>query len=182
MATNGSTMEALAVAAAVPAGPGPTNQDGARGGASNNNENDENDENTNVMRTTGGQQHSNDDDDDDNNNNVPMATSAVPVFPPRPDAFVTLLTTEDHLPGAQTMLYSLKVRSAFHFRCACPVVFAFVVACGGMAHARGISSFGIHFRPFQPLFVLVLINAVHQPTNQLTAPTPTPLPSNRSTV
>jgi hypothetical protein len=43
---------------------------------------------------------------------LPIAIAeAVPIFPPRPDAIVTLLTTDDFLPGAQTLLYSIKVRS-----------------------------------------------------------------------
>lgn len=36
--------------------------------------------------------------------------SAVPIFPPRPDAIATLVTTDDFLPGAQTLLYSVQVR------------------------------------------------------------------------
>lgn len=39
---------------------------------------------------------------------VPIA-EATPLFPPRPDAIVTMLTSDDFLPGAQTLLYSLKV-------------------------------------------------------------------------
>jgi hypothetical protein len=43
---------------------------------------------------------------------LPIAIAeAVPIFPPRPDAIVTLLTTDDFLSGAQTLLYSIKVRS-----------------------------------------------------------------------
>mmetsp|Transcript_12458 Transcript_12458/g.28842 ORF Transcript_12458/g.28842 Transcript_12458/m.28842 type:complete len:418 (+) Transcript_12458:57-1310(+) len=38
---------------------------------------------------------------------VPMA-DAIPLYPPRPDAFFTLLTSDDFLPGAQTLLYSVK--------------------------------------------------------------------------
>mmetsp|Transcript_10063 Transcript_10063/g.15519 ORF Transcript_10063/g.15519 Transcript_10063/m.15519 type:complete len:416 (+) Transcript_10063:108-1355(+) len=34
--------------------------------------------------------------------------SAVPIFPPRPDAIMTLLTSDDFLPGAQTLLYSVR--------------------------------------------------------------------------
>ena len=30
-------------------------------------------------------------------------------LPPRPTAIATLLTTDDFLPGAQTLLYSVKV-------------------------------------------------------------------------
>jgi hypothetical protein len=42
--------------------------------------------------------------------NVPIAIAeAVPIFPPRPDAYATLLTTDDFLPGAQTLLYSIQV-------------------------------------------------------------------------
>lgn len=39
---------------------------------------------------------------------VVQVTEAVPILPPRPDAIVTLLTTDDFLPGAQTLLYSVK--------------------------------------------------------------------------
>jgi len=39
---------------------------------------------------------------------VQMA-EAVAVLPPRPDAIMTLLTTDDFLPGAQTLFYSVKV-------------------------------------------------------------------------
>lgn len=49
------------------------------------------------------------DPDDGGVIDIPMA-QAVPLFPPRPDAYITLLTTDDHLPGAQTLLYSIKVR------------------------------------------------------------------------
>lgn len=43
---------------------------------------------------------------------LPIAIAeAVPIFPPRPDAIVTLLTTDDFVSGAQTLLYSIKVRS-----------------------------------------------------------------------
>uniref|UniRef100_A0A7S1GJD2 Hexosyltransferase n=1 Tax=Cyclophora tenuis TaxID=216820 RepID=A0A7S1GJD2_CYCTE len=38
---------------------------------------------------------------------VPSA-DVVPLYPPRPDAFVTLLTSGDHLAGAQTLFYSIK--------------------------------------------------------------------------
>eukprot|EP00545_Synedropsis_sp_CCMP1620_P007353 CAMPEP_0119003312 /NCGR_PEP_ID=MMETSP1176-20130426/490_1 /TAXON_ID=265551 /ORGANISM="Synedropsis recta cf, Strain CCMP1620" /LENGTH=417 /DNA_ID=CAMNT_0006954901 /DNA_START=18 /DNA_END=1271 /DNA_ORIENTATION=- len=38
---------------------------------------------------------------------VPIA-EATPLFPPRPDAIVTMLTSDDFLPGAQTLLYSIK--------------------------------------------------------------------------
>lgn len=50
--------------------------------------------------------------------NLPTATAtvddvqmaeAVALLPPRPDAIVTLLTSDNFLPGAQTLLYSLKV-------------------------------------------------------------------------
>jgi hypothetical protein len=34
----------------------------------------------------------------------------VAMFPPRPDAIMTLLHSDDDLPGTQTLLYSLKVR------------------------------------------------------------------------
>jgi hypothetical protein len=33
----------------------------------------------------------------------------VAMFPPRPDAIMTLLHSDDFLPGVQTLLYSLKV-------------------------------------------------------------------------
>lgn len=36
-------------------------------------------------------------------------TETVAVLPPRPDAIITMLTTDDFLPGAQTLLYSVKV-------------------------------------------------------------------------
>jgi hypothetical protein len=39
---------------------------------------------------------------------VPVA-QATPLFPPRPDAIATLITSDDFLPGAQTLLYSVKV-------------------------------------------------------------------------
>lgn len=39
-----------------------------------------------------------------------QVAEAVAVLPPRPDAIMTLLTTDDFLPGAQTLLYSVKVR------------------------------------------------------------------------
>ena len=39
-----------------------------------------------------------------------QVAEAVAVLPPRADAIVTLLTTDDFLPGAQTLLYSVKVR------------------------------------------------------------------------
>ena len=35
-------------------------------------------------------------------------------FPPRPDAVATLLHHDDFLPGAQTMLYSLRKKFSFH--------------------------------------------------------------------
>lgn len=40
---------------------------------------------------------------------------AVAMFPPRPDAVMTLLHSPEFLPGTQTLLYSLKVCA-----CACP--------------------------------------------------------------
>jgi len=41
---------------------------------------------------------------------VPIGLAdAAPIFPPRPNAFITLLTTGDFLAGAQTLLYSIKV-------------------------------------------------------------------------
>lgn len=39
---------------------------------------------------------------------IPLA-EATPLFPPRPDAIVTMLTSDEFLPGAQTLLYSAKV-------------------------------------------------------------------------
>ena len=33
---------------------------------------------------------------------------AVAMFPPRADAIVTLITSDDQLPGAQTLLYTVK--------------------------------------------------------------------------
>jgi glycogenin glucosyltransferase len=42
-----------------------------------------------------------------------QVTEAVAVLPPRPDAIVTMLTTDDFLPGAQTLMYSVKVHSIF---------------------------------------------------------------------
>ena len=44
---------------------------------------------------------------------IPLA-EATPLFPPRPDAIVTMLTSDGFLPGAQTLLYSAKV-SAYVF-------------------------------------------------------------------
>ena len=42
--------------------------------------------------------------------NLPIAIAeAIPILPPRPDAYATLLTTDDFLPGAQTLLYSIQV-------------------------------------------------------------------------
>jgi hypothetical protein len=40
------------------------------------------------------------------------AQVAIPILPPRPDAITTLLTSDDYLPGAQTLLYSIKVSAA----------------------------------------------------------------------
>ena len=45
---------------------------------------------------------------DDINDGIPLA-EAMPLFPPRPDAIVTMLTSDGFLPGAQTLLYSVKV-------------------------------------------------------------------------
>jgi len=40
---------------------------------------------------------------------VPIGLAdAAPIYPPRPNAFITLLTTGDFLAGAQTLLYSIK--------------------------------------------------------------------------
>jgi len=39
---------------------------------------------------------------------VVKVATAVPVFPPRPDAIVTLITSDDQLAGAQTLMYSIK--------------------------------------------------------------------------
>lgn len=41
---------------------------------------------------------------------VHVVAEAVAILPPRPDAIMTLLTTDSFLPGAQTLLYSVKVR------------------------------------------------------------------------
>jgi hypothetical protein len=38
----------------------------------------------------------------------------VVMFPPRPDAIMTLLHSDDFLPGIQTLLYSLKVSTAIY--------------------------------------------------------------------
>lgn len=38
-----------------------------------------------------------------------QVAEAVAVLPPRPDAIMTMLTTDAFLPGAQTLLYSVKV-------------------------------------------------------------------------
>ena len=42
-------------------------------------------------------------------NDAILIAEATPLFPPRPDAIVTMLTSDDFLPGAQTLLYSVKV-------------------------------------------------------------------------
>jgi glycogenin glucosyltransferase len=47
-------------------------------------------------------------DDDDM-----QVAEAGAVLPPRPDAIITMLTTDDFMPGAQTLLYSVKVRVHF---------------------------------------------------------------------
>ena len=44
---------------------------------------------------------------------VPIA-EVVPLFPPRPDAIVTMLTSDDFLAGAQTLLYSIQVNDGIH--------------------------------------------------------------------
>jgi hypothetical protein len=44
-------------------------------------------------------------------NDAILVAEATPLFPPRPDAIVTMLTSDDFLPGAQTLLYSVKVLS-----------------------------------------------------------------------
>ena len=41
-----------------------------------------------------------------------LEAKVVAMFPPRPDAIVTLLHSDEFLPGTQTLLYSLKVRCA----------------------------------------------------------------------
>ena len=41
-----------------------------------------------------------------------QVAEAVAVLPPRPDAIMTLLTTDDFLLGVQTLLYSVKVSDA----------------------------------------------------------------------
>ena len=38
-----------------------------------------------------------------------LEAKVVVMFPPRPDAIMTLLHSDDYLPGVQTLLYSLKV-------------------------------------------------------------------------
>lgn len=38
----------------------------------------------------------------------------VAMFPPRPDAVMTLLHDDDFLPGVQTLLYSLRKKFSFH--------------------------------------------------------------------
>ncbi len=45
---------------------------------------------------------------EDTYDGIPLA-EATPLFPPRPDAIVTMLTSDGFLPGAQTLLYSVKV-------------------------------------------------------------------------
>lgn len=40
-----------------------------------------------------------------------QVAEAVAVLPPRPDAIITMLTTDDFLPGAQTLFYSVKVHT-----------------------------------------------------------------------
>ena len=47
--------------------------------------------------------------DDDVVEAIPVMAEAVPIFPPRADAFITYLSTDDFLPGAMTLLYSIKV-------------------------------------------------------------------------
>lgn len=42
-----------------------------------------------------------------------LEASVVVENPPRPDAFMTLITSEDDLPGVQTLLYSIKVGWTF---------------------------------------------------------------------
>lgn len=39
-----------------------------------------------------------------------VEAQVVAMFPPRPDAIMTLLHSPEFLPGTQTLLYSLKVR------------------------------------------------------------------------
>lgn len=41
-----------------------------------------------------------------------QVAEAIAVLPPRPDAIMTLLTTDDFLLGVQTLFYSVKVRDA----------------------------------------------------------------------
>ena len=43
-----------------------------------------------------------------------LDAKAVAMFPPRPDAIVTLLHSDDFLPGVQTLLYSIRKKFAFH--------------------------------------------------------------------
>lgn len=42
-------------------------------------------------------------------NDAIVIAEATPLFPPRPDGIVTMLTSDDFLPGAQALLYSVKV-------------------------------------------------------------------------
>lgn len=43
-----------------------------------------------------------------------LDAKAVAMFPPRPDAIVTLLHSDGFLPGVQTLLYSIRKKFAFH--------------------------------------------------------------------
>jgi hypothetical protein len=54
-------------------------------------------------------------------NDAILIAEATPLFPPRPDGIVTMLTSDDYLPGAQTLLYSVKVHDilATHGRRQC---------------------------------------------------------------
>jgi alpha-N-acetylglucosamine transferase len=43
-----------------------------------------------------------------------LSVQVLVLFPPRPDAIMTLLHNDDYLPGVQTMLYSLRKKFSFH--------------------------------------------------------------------
>lgn len=55
-----------------------------------------------------------DHDEDSSSVEVILDAQAVAMFPPRPDAIVTLLHSDDYLPGVQTLLYSIRKKFAFH--------------------------------------------------------------------
>jgi alpha-N-acetylglucosamine transferase len=66
-----------------------------------------------------------------NDSDVMDAQVAIPILPPRPDAIMTLLTSDDFLPGAQTLLYSIKVSAVR--RC---FVYRYVCVCVSVCHER----------------------------------------------